>query len=689
MPFATFRFLDSPAIHARFEREVAGIRDHALTLLHAEDVRLLVPGDANGRDFIWFPSIPGPSPEALDQFCRLSRQMFSDFEAAGAASSKDGMERIGRSLHNAFGALIGEAILNMHGHPVGTVVAKRADAWSDTDAQFLRFMGEAASTLIWSCRLEYELRECLEREERSNQTIRAAEEKFSALAKNVPGAIFRYVRDASGGEHIEHMSPGCAGIWGYTSEEMERRPQIWWDAVLPEDREAMRASLQRSQDNLIAWQHRWRVRHKMGFLRWLQAYGIPSANDGGDVAWNTLILDVTVEQDAQLALAENTRLLHEAQKLESIGRLAGGVAHDFNNLLAVIVGNAEVIGARGLGPDQEDSLREIVEASQRGAMLVKQLLSFARKSDLRETVTDVREVLVTVDSMLRRVLPANISLEVVHRAGLWPVQIDRSMFESALLNIVINARDAIQGGGAITIETSNERVDHDYIMSRDEDIQPGRYVMVAVTDTGGGIEDAVLPFVFEPFFSTRSPGDGAGLGLAMVQGFVKQSRGIVRIYSEPGRGTSLKMYFPAVDQDTGSLSANGETLPRLGNDSVTVLLVEDQEGVRRVIEKTIASAGYKVIVASSGDEASVIYQNLHENIDIIVTDVVMPGKIQGPQLVRLARRINHNVPALYMSGYPHEANVHGNGIRAGDISLMKPIRRTDLLTALEKLWHHR
>jgi signal transduction histidine kinase len=168
----------------------------------------------------------------------------------------------------------------------------------------------------------------------------------------------------------------------------------------------------------------------------------------------------------------------------------------------VIVGNAEAISKTDLPAENEEALREIMEASYRGAVLVKQLLSFARKSDLRATATDVREVLGSIDSLMRRVLPANISLEVVNRAGMWPVKIDREMFESALLNIVINARDAMPNGGAITIETSNERVDHDYIVTRDEDARPGRYVMVAVTDTGRGIDETALPLVFEPFFST-------------------------------------------------------------------------------------------------------------------------------------------------------------------------------------------
>lgn len=548
----------------------------------------------------------------------------------------------------------------------------------------LALFSQFGSTIIQHQEQAAALRAAQEREQEYSARLSDAEQKFGALINNVPGAIFRYVRDPLGGEEIEFMSPGCEQIWEYSAAELQGNPGALWAAVLPEDLDAMQSSIRFSQETGSKWQHRWRIRSKSGFLKWLQAYGTPFCTADGKAGWYTLILDVTVEQDAQSALAENIRLLHEAQRMESIGRLSGGVAHDFNNLLAVIVGNAEAIGKTERSADESEALQEILEASHRGAALVKQLLSFARRSDLRTTVSDVREVLGSVDSLLRRVLPANISLEVVQRAGMWPVQIDRDMFENALLNIVVNARDAMPGGGAITIETSNERVDNDYIVARDEEARPGRYVMVAVTDTGAGIDEATLPFVFEPFFSTKGLSYGTGLGLAMVQGFVKQSKGIVRIYSEQRRGTSIKMYFPAAADLSHAVSLQDETLPKQPSPA-TILLVEDQEGVRRVIEKTIATAGYQVITAGSGDEAIDIYQQRHGEIDVIVTDVVMPGKIQGPQLIRLARKINHNVPALYMSGYPHEANVHGNGVRAGDISLLKPVRRTDLLTALTKL----
>ena len=581
----------------------------------------------------------------------------------------------------------GTKIFTKDNAPCGVFIASKVgnQNWSPDDRQSLEFLAGALSVLLELNDTISELLNLSEENKKTQTELVAIEEQFAALARNVPGAIFRYVVSQSGSYTIESMSPGCEKIWGFTAEEVEANPELVWQAVIAEDYEAVRASVQQSQDSITPWQHRWRIRCRQGFLRWLQGYGIPYDTSHGNVAWNTLILDVTVEQEAQISLAENTRLLHEAQKLESIGRLAGGVAHDFNNLLSVIMGNAEALKIEGRSADDQDCIDEIFEATQRGAILVKQLLSFARKSDLRMNVADIHSVLAGVDRLLRRVLPANISIEIIQRAGLWPVNIDRSMFENALLNVVINARDAMPEGGALTIETSNVRIDEEYVEWRDEDALPGRYVMVAITDTGIGIEEAVLPYVFDPFFSTKGPTHGAGLGLSMVQGFVKQSGGLIRAYSEMGHGTSIKMYFPAAQSTLETHDARESASPRYENRPSNVLLVEDQDAVRRTIEKVLLSAGYTVISARSGDEAIMIYQDLSEEIDIILTDVVMPGKIQGPQLVRLARKINNSVPALYMSGYPHEANVHGNGIRAGDISLMKPVRRSDLLTAVSKL----
>lgn len=683
----SFDFLASEFDRQKFDLQIDELLTHTTNLLDSRCASIVLT-----KEEVDFPHFFSNCLKNNDESFQEVHQKFglnvvSENKMIESKSYDVIDESIGQINFKASSKFIGSPILIAPNDVMGAIIVEidSEKNFSEREKYILGFISISVAELLKLRKAIFEIRTAKEEELAAIQNLRETEEKFSALAINVPGAIYRYIRELSGEEAIECMSPGCTELWGYTAEEIERNPSLLWNAVLQDDFEGMRASVQQSQDKLAPWQHRLRIRTKQGFLKWIQGYGTPYRTESGGVAWNSLMLDVTVEQDAQIALAENIRLLHEAQKLESIGRLAGGVAHDFNNLLAVILGNVEAMNRAQLQPEEQECLSEIIEASQRGAVLVKQLLSFARRSDLRAATSDIQQVLIATDRLLRRVLPANISLEIVQRAGLWPVGLDKNMFESALLNIVINARDAMDNGGAITIETSNVRIDDEYIASSDEDIKPGRYVMVAVTDTGSGIDSSTLPFVFEPFFSTKGPSDGSGLGLAMVQGFVKQSGGVVSAYSEPGCGASIKMYFPVAELLISSDKSPNIAPPNSIRNSATVLLAEDQDHVRVIVEKTLKSAGYKVISVNSGDQAFDTYEKIHEDIDIIVTDVIMPGRIQGPQLVRLARKINNNLPVLFMSGYPHEANVHGNGIRAQDISLMKPIRRHDLLTAIAKL----
>lgn len=565
------------------------------------------------------------------------------------------------------------------------VLTRTRQRWSKERLRSLEFFVRACSSHIEFEACRKEVHKLLQQEAALSTDKRVTEKKFNDLARNVPGAIFEYTMRPGLPDKIEFMSPGCFDIWGYTPEELEGDPTRLWEAILDEDLPDMQASVRRSAEELSRWQHRWRIRTKSGLIKWLQSYGSPLRLADGGTSWNTLILDVSIEQSAQLALVENTRLIHEAQKIHSIGRVAGGVAHDFNNILAVINGNAESIDIEGLSRDHREAVEEIIAASVRGAQLTKQLLGFARRSELNPKTLNLSSVISSMSSMLSRLLPANISMETSLTAGLWAVNIDRSLLENALLNLVINARDAMPQGGALTIETANVRIDRDYIEAREEDIPPGRYVMVAVTDTGTGVEEAFLPRLFEPFFTTKGPNQGTGLGLAMVDGFVRQSGGAARVYSEVGHGTSVKLYFPVTTSRSETDLQQELRTSRSQSTVVRILLVEDQDAVRRIVEKTLRSAGHEVISAALADKAWEIFERNPDGFDIVVTDVVMPGTLQGPQLVRAIRTIRKDIPALFMSGYPHEANVHGNGVRDTDISLMKPVRRGELLTAVDRL----
>lgn len=392
---------------------------------------------------------------------------------------------------------------------------------------------------------------------------------------------------------------------------------------------------------------------------------------------------VAIVRDISDRRALERQLLY-AQRMEAVGRLTAGIAHDFNNLLAVIQGNAELLQApQALAPEEHLGCLEDIQASaQRGATLTRQLLAFGRRSPLHPTVVDLNAVIAEMDRLLRRTLPETIELEVVLGGGLWPVAIDRALLESALLNLAINARDAMPKGGKLTLETANVRLSDEYVLTRGEDVAPGRYVMVAVTDTGSGMSTSVLENAFEPFFTTKPIGEGSGMGLAMVYGFVKQSGGIIRLYSEVGEGTTVKLYFPLALHEADPMAAVQAPTELAGGDE-RLLLVEDDERVRRTLVRQLKGLGYRVVEAANGVEALRLIAS-HE-VDLVLTDIVMPGPLQGPQLAQQIRAKFPATPIIFMSGYPLEAAIHGNGLRPNDIQLMKPVQLSELAAALRRV----
>ena len=375
--------------------------------------------------------------------------------------------------------------------------------------------------------------------------------------------------------------------------------------------------------------------------------------------------------------------LHQSIKMEAIGNLTGGVAHDFNNLLAVILGNLELL--KEVPDDTDNLLEEAIDAVLKGADLTKSMLSFARRAPLEPTVLDLNKIVLETNNWSTRALPSTIEVETSLLAGLWPIRADRASTESALLNLILNARDAMPLGGKLTIETANVRLDSEYIGVHSEDLELGRYVMLAVSDTGSGIPKSTIEKIFDPFFTTKPTGKGSGLGLSMIQGFMKQSGGSVQVYSENGQGTTFKLYFRAVDPDEARAApAPDSSIAELRPVKSTVILVaEDQPGVMSFLIRTLEAAGYGVLPAASGDIALELYHAANQ-VDLVLTDIVMPGKVQGPELVRQLRQGEKTLPAVFMSGYAHEATVHGNGLRPDDIRLMKPVSRADLIKAIEQ-----
>ncbi|UJW80740.1 ATP-binding protein [Hydrogenophaga sp. SL48] len=375
-------------------------------------------------------------------------------------------------------------------------------------------------------------------------------------------------------------------------------------------------------------------------------------------------------------IAELNARLQKSQRMEAIGQLTGGIAHDFNNLLLVVSGSAEMMLEEVTGhPDQIQLLQSITKAARRGGALTQRLLAFAGKQALDPKPLDLNRLVAGLDPMLRRTLGEHIQIELIRAGGLWPALVDQSQLENALLNLCLNARDAMPGGGRLTIETANVRLDEAYA-ARTGDIPPGQYVMLAVSDTGQGIAPEHLQRVFEPFFTTKETGKGTGLGLSMVYGFVKQSAGHVAIYSELLQGTSVKLYLPRAS-GAAAVFATAEGEDSIVGGSETVLLVEDDDAVRQVALTALRSLGYTVIEANDGPSAMAVLEQ-RDDVQLLFTDIVMPGGMNGRALADAARRWRPDLKVLYTSGYTENAIVHQGRLDEGALLLSKPYRRIDL-----------
>jgi len=376
--------------------------------------------------------------------------------------------------------------------------------------------------------------------------------------------------------------------------------------------------------------------------------------------------------------------LHQAQKMEAIGNLTGGMAHDFNNLLAIVIGNLELLKDRvGSRADAAGLVETALRASTRGAELTRQLLAFARRQPLEPKTVEVSELVAGTARLLERMLEGNITVRLVSEPGVWPVTIDPAQLSSAIVNLATNARDAMPKGGRLTIETRNTQLDAEYA-AVNADVVPGDFVLVEVSDSGTGMTAETLSHVFEPFYTTKEAGRGTGLGLSMVFGFVKQSRGHIKIYSEPGEGTSVRLYLPraaAAAPLAGTPPPAAE--PQQGQGSV--LLVEDDADVRRIVAAQLADLGYAVVEAQSPQAALALLQGSEPAVDLLFTDLVMPGRMNGYELAAAALVERPGLKVLYTSGYSDSALRHGARLGEAEHFLSKPYRKQDLARKLKEV----
>ncbi|MFM0220602.1 hybrid sensor histidine kinase/response regulator [Paraburkholderia dipogonis] len=438
----------------------------------------------------------------------------------------------------------------------------------------------------------------------------------------------------------------------------------------------------------------FRIRRPDGDYLWVQANGQCEFDEHGEpTRFPGVLIDIherkiaeqslrqlteTLEQrvaDAVAARALAEEQLRQAQKMEAIGSLTGGVAHDFNNVLQVINGNLQMLAADAGGhPATLRRLSAATDAVKRGAKLAAHLLAFARRQPLSPTVLNPRRLLRGMSEMLHRALGETVRIDTVLSDDLWNVQVDRNQLENALLNLAINARDAMQADGTLTVRAANRVLDTAFCRGKPE-LSPGEYVVFSVTDTGAGMPPEILQRVFEPFFTTKPDGHGTGLGLSMVFGFVRQSGGHTLIDSEVGRGTTVSLFFPRCCEAETSEAVDETAAPSGGGE--TVLVVEDDADVRLTAVEMLAQLGYKVLTASSGD-AAIEFIDSDVPIDLLFTDVVMPGKVKSVELAQRAAARSPAVPTLFTSGYTRDEIVHHGKLDAGITLLSKPYRRDDL-----------
>jgi len=391
---------------------------------------------------------------------------------------------------------------------------------------------------------------------------------------------------------------------------------------------------------------------------------------------NATLEQQVMERTEQLRLNEET--LRQSQKMEAVGQLTGGIAHDFNNLLQIVIGNLEAL-QRALPVDSARLRRAADNAmagAHRAAALTQRLLAFSRRQPLNPRPVDPNMLVGNMSELLHRTLGETIAIETVRGAGVWRVEVDPTGLEAAILNLAVNARDAMPEGGQLTIETANAHLDENYARTHSE-VVPGQYVVLSVSDTGMGMDEATVAQAFEPFFTTKPVGQGTGLGLSQVYGFVKQSGGHLKIYSEPGEGTTIKIYLPRLDASDAEEASAVPVFPPEGTAAETILVLEDDEDVRAQSVEALGELGYRVIQAPDGPSALRLLRR-EAHVDLLFTDVVLPGGLTGAQVAAEAQVIQPGIRILFTTGYARNAIVHNGRLDPGVQLITKPYSFVDL-----------
>jgi signal transduction histidine kinase len=508
-----------------------------------------------------------------------------------------------------------------------------------------------------------ELRKAAERRQRQTAEVALGEAQARMRFALEAAGVGTWESDIASGKTtwsdvLERLHGRRAGGFGGTFE-------AFIEAIHPEDQTRVREQIAQSLRDHTEFRLEYRVAWPDGSIHWIASVGRTFYDEPVRAAG--IGMDITMQKNLETQF-------RQAQRMESIGNLAGGIAHDFNNLLTAILGYSNFVleelpaHQEGAPNRMRSDLEQVRNAGERAAALTSQLLAFSRKQIIQPTILNINTIVGNLEPMLRRLIGEDVDLAARPLSGLWSAQADAGQLEQVIMNMVVNARDAMPTGGKITIETSNVDLDEAYA-ARHMPVASGSYVMLAVSDTGMGMSPDVQARIFEPFFTTKPKDRGTGLGLATVYGIVKQNNGYIWVYSEPNRGTTFKVYLPAVKDPAQSMTPKVHSGPRGGDE--TILLVEDDERVRLLARTMLARSGYTVIEASEGEEALRIAARHSGPIHLLLTDVILPG-MNGRLLAEQLSEQYPRVKVLYMSGYTDEAIVHHGVLAPGVAFLQKP-----------------
>ena len=514
---------------------------------------------------------------------------------------------------------------------------------------------------------------------RTRTELQAAEQRYRTLVERLPAIT--YIAEVGSLGRWHFVSPQIESMLGFSADEWLSDSGIWMRCIHEDDRQIALAAEKRVQQTGELYQAEYRMCARDGRILWFRdEANLLEAPDGSIPLMQGVLYDIT----------EYKRLedqLRQAQKMEAVGQLAGGVAHDFNNLLMVIQAHADRI--LGQLPQTNSCYADAVEihnATTRAASLTSQLLAFSRKQILQPKVLDLGAVLTEVGKMLERLLGATITLRLEIHPEIGKIKVDRSQLEQAILNLAVNARDAMPAGGTLAIQARNVHFSETQVW-RHSSLPPGSYVVLTISDTGVGIDPDAQSRIFEPFFTTKAPGKGTGLGLSMVYGVVKQSDGAITVESVLGRGTTFKIFLPKCDEEAAS-GQSAPAQPEKSTGSETILLVEDQAPIREVISAYLMRLGYNVLTAPDGEAALSIAATQQKSIDLVVTDLLMPN-MGGLELATRMKELHPETRVLFMSGYPDEAIRCQEGLTEDVEIMQKPFSMKSLAAKARSILDHR